>query len=298
MRPERRFCALLPAGILLSMPFAFTLSADDYGYRPGVSAAIRRLAFAGRLSATSAIVNGFAFSEAAPFVPALRARIDVGLHLNLVEGRALGPMRRLAPSGLLPPLGDLVRMALTGAIEAQEIRDEVRRQIDAFTRAAGAPPDFLDGHQHAHALPGIGRAVLDALAESGLGHIPVRDPSDRLTRLLTRPAPKAKALVIAGLTRGFGRIARRRGVPTNDGFSGVYGFDAADPYALLMTRFLAQPGPRHLVMCHPGDSDDDPLSDPIRPARLREAAFLASSAFDDLLTVAEARLARFTELAA
>jgi predicted glycoside hydrolase/deacetylase ChbG (UPF0249 family) len=279
-----------------SMGHAVVLCADDYGYRPGVSAAIRRLAAAGRLSATSALVTFPDWRDAAAHLGELAGTVDVGLHLNLVEGAPLGPMPRLAPAGRFPTIGMLARMALGGGIDRGEIRDEVRRQVDAFTAAAGRLPDYLDGHQHAHALPGVGAAVLAALAEATGHHaIPVRDPSDRLARVVRRGGAVGKALAIAGLTRGFGRIAHRRGVPINDGFAGVYDFAPTADLDTAFARFLSHRGARHLVMCHPGAGEA--TDDPIAAARLRETAYLSSDLFAERLARGGLRLVRFTEVA-
>ena len=149
------------------------LCADDFGMTPGVSRAILALARAGRLSATSAMTT---LPFLARFAPALgESGIAVGLHLNLTAGPPLGPMPRLAPGGALPPLGRLMRAALAGRLPEAEAADEIARQLAAFEAAFGRPPDFVDGHQHVHVLPGVRSALLAALAR--LGATP--RPSDR-----------------------------------------------------------------------------------------------------------------------
>ena len=65
----------------------------------------------------------------------------------------------------------------------------------------------------------------------------------------------AKATLVAALALGFGAGARQRGLPTNEGFSGFSNFDVKEPYAQELERALAEPGPRHIVMCHPGHPD-------------------------------------------
>lgn len=261
------------------MTTTVSLVADDYGYRSGVSTAIRRLVAAGRLDGASALVTFPDWAAAARHVAEMRERADVGLHLDLVEGRPLGPMRRFAPDGRFPGVAETIRRAVSGQLDRQEIRDEISRQIDAFVRATGATPDYLDGHQHAHALPALRDAVFDALTRSALSGLPLRDPADRFDRLVARPFAR-KAATIALVTRGFGKAARARGFPTNDGFSGVTDFAADAPLAEHFAGFLRRPGASHLVMVHPGDNDDDPVNDPIRSARPREAATIGEGAFD------------------
>lgn len=276
------------------------LCADDYGYRPGVSAAIRRLAANRRLSATSALVTFPEWSRAAPYVDDLAAQIDVGLHLNLVDGAPLGKMAKLAPSQRFPTIGALALRALLGQLPLGEIRDEILRQIEAFHRASGRLPDFIDGHQHAHALSGISEVVVQIASELNPDRlVPVRNPSETLPRIFQRRTALFKASVIALLTRPLAPQARQRGVPINDGFSGVYDFAPRTELEVVFSDFLSCTGARPLIMCHPGDAEPTyDVDDPIIAARCNEAEFLASDAFAKLVQEKGLALARFTELAA
>jgi predicted glycoside hydrolase/deacetylase ChbG (UPF0249 family) len=246
------------------------LCADDYGYRPGVSAAIRRLAEAGRISASSALVTFADWSAAAEHVSALRRHIDVGLHVNLTEGAALSPVTSLAPEGVFLGLTHLLRAAFSGRIDTVGVKNEIIRQFQAFRRSTGHEPDYVDGHQHAHALPMVRTALFEALAEQGWTG-PIRDPSDRLMSIVNRRVAVPKALLISALSSGFGVAARQRGFQTNDSFSGVYDFRTDFSFAQLLTRFAAYPAASHLVMVHPGDREPEDTLDPIAPARAHEA---------------------------
>jgi len=262
------------------MPAPVLLCADDYALAPGVSRAIEELAERGRLSATSALVTTPHWAEHGKNVATLRAHIAVGLHIDLTLGPALGASASLAPDGRLPKIGDLIRRSLAGAVKPDDVRAEVLRQIDRFVQVAGRTPDFIDGHQHAHALPGVRLGVLAALSEAfPRGGILVRDPSDRAARILARKAAVAKSLVIASLSSGFGAAARAQGFVTNDGFSGVSPFARTTPFANELDRFFASPGPRHLVMCHPGHVDDALRAvDPVVERRRDEFDALATMA--------------------
>lgn len=252
------------------------LCADDFALTAGVSRGILELAAAGRLSATSAMVTFPAWQGNAPALAAVRDRIAVGLHLDLTLGPPLGPMPRLAPAGVPPPVGRLARMALLGRTDPAEIEAETLRQIDRFIEAVGHPPDHVDGHQHAHALPGVRRGVLAALARrfGGAAQRPlVRDPADRPAAILGRRAEPAKALVVAGLAAGFGRAARRGGLVTNRGFSGFSAFDTRRDFAGELDAAMRQPGPLHIVMCHPGHADAELAAlDPVTTRREQELA--------------------------
>ena len=166
-----------------------------------------------------------------------------------------------------------------------EIAGEISRQLDAFEQHFGRAPDFVDGHQHAHVLPGIRRALLDALTvRYPAGSVYLRDPSDSVAAIRARGIAIGKALTVAGLATGLHRAAARRGVPTNRGFSGVSPFDPRRDFAADLEAFLIQPGPSHLVMCHPGFVDDTLVAlDPLTDQREREYAFLMSDDFPRLL---------------
>ena len=269
------------------------LCADDYAISPGVSRGILELAAAGRISATSAMSIAAGWPDLAGQLDAVRDRIGIGLHLTFTVLGPLGPMPRFAPSGAFPSLLEVVRPALSGRLPAPEIAAEIDRQLDAFVDAMGGPPDFVDGHQHVHALPGIRAPLITALTRRGLaGRTWLRDPADKPAAIFRRGVTVAKALAVAGLSVGFGAEARRAGFGTNRGFAGFSAFDPRRDLARDFGRFLAAPGPAHLVMCHPGYVVQGESLDDVVEARERELAFLASDGFAALMERRAVRLVR------
>lgn len=276
------------------MADGFVLCADDFAMTEGVSRSILELLGRGKLSATGAMTSRPHWRRLAPELGAFAERADLGLHFNLTCAAPLAAMPRLAPGGELPVLGVLARAAATSTAVRHEIAAEFERQLAAFEDAMGRAPDFVDGHQHVHVLPGVRRAVLDALARRyPAGSLYVRDPADRVSAIRRRGVAVGKALVIAGLASGFRAAALRRQLRVNRGFSGVAPFDPARDFAADLGRFLLSPGPLHLVMCHPGFVDDELIRlDPVVSARPVEHAAIASFAPPpDML------LRRFRELA-
>lgn len=259
-------------------PTGFILCADDFALTDGVSRSILALLEQGRLSAAGAMTNRPHWPRLAQSFAAQGGRADLGLHLNLTCASPLSAMPRVAPRGVLPSLPLLARAAAASRAARREIEAEIARQLDAFEDASGRAPDFLDGHQHAHVLPGVRRAVLDALQRRyPAGSVYLRDPADRLSAIRARGVATGKAMVIATLARGLAQAARRRGIPVNHGFSGVASFDPASDFAQDLARFLIRPGPLHLVMCHPGFVDDELRGlDPVVETRpLEHRALLA-----------------------
>ena len=243
---------------------------------PGVSRGILELAQARRISATSAIVTLDRWAQDGPVLRSVRDRIAIGLHLNLTVDRPLGPMPGLAPDGVLPSIGTLVKAAVSGRLDPAEIEAEVLRQIDRFIAVTGFAPDHVDGHQHVQVLPTVRGAVVGAIDRRLRDSRPlVRDPADDPRRIFRRKGEVVKALGIAALSFGFGALLRRRGIPTNRGFSGFSAFDEGSDYALELRTAATTVGPAHILMCHPGYPDAELAGlDPVVDRRAQELATL------------------------
>ena len=281
----------------LSLPLV--LCADDYALTPAVSAGILEALSAGRLSATSVMTTRPNWPAAAPALRRFDGRADIGLHLDLTLGPAKGRMPHFAPTGNFAPIGKLLVRSLRGHFaepDAQrEVRQEIGRQLDAFEAEFGRPPDYLDGHQHVHALPGIRDAVLAECAARHLAsRLWLRDPADRSTAIIRRAVEVPKALLITRLSMGFAAAARSHGFAVNQGFAGFSSFNAARDFGRDFARYLMAPGPTHLVMCHPGHVDDELRGlDPAQHSRFNELRFLLSPQFLEILDRKGMTLTRF-----
>ena len=259
--------------------------ADDFGLSDGVDQAIAGLVRAGRLQAFSCLSNAPRWAADAHQVAALRQRAQAGLHFNLTEGRPLSAALA-ARWPLLPALPRLLALAHAGARPLHALRDELAAQWAAFADAAGAAPDYLDGHQHVHHLPGVRALVLDWLRSRPL---PVRSTGELRG---TGYAVKRWLIERSG-GRALARALRRQGLPHNRVLLGCYDFQAGD-YRSLVRGWLAQvPADGALLFCHPGRSSSSPqpddgseAADPIAAARQRELAYLAGAEFTQDLAAA------------
>ena len=266
------------------------LVADDYAISPGVSAGIRRLAEERRLTGTGVMATMPHWSSEAAALRDLHGQIAVGLHFTLTDQQPLGEMPALAPMGKLPSVGRLLLAGLAGAIPRQEVADQLERQLDSFERHFGAPPDFIDGHQHAHIFPSVWPTVLEVFERR-------LDPAKCWMRdccdfRLRHRGQAFKAGVISILSRAASKAARDRKVRSNRGFSGFYDYDAGDLAKFFLTM-LRDTNDGHAMMVHPGHADDalravDTLTDP----RDRELAFLLSEDFPRQLAEAGFTLAK------
>jgi predicted glycoside hydrolase/deacetylase ChbG (UPF0249 family) len=269
------------------------LCADDFGLSPGVSRGIADLAHAGRLSAVSCMAASPDFVISAPLLKGLERNCDIGLHITLTALDPLGPMPKLAPDGRLPSLGVLMRRLLL-APPLAEILDELRRQLARFASAFGRAPDFVDGHQHVHILPGVRQALL-RLFESGEldSRTYVRDCYEPAARVVGRGVAVPRALLISFLARPLHAELRRRALRRNRGFSGINDFAERRDFGALFRRFLRGTGPQPLVMCHPGHPDEAIRGrDPIVARRADEQAYFAGETFPADLDAAGFHLGR------
>ena len=252
---------------------SFILCADDFALHPLVDAAVLDLAQAGRLSATSCMSSSPYWRQAARTLQPFKRRLQVGLHFNLTEGHG----------GHHPALGlkAVLAAAYLQRYSSAHWRGLWQAQLDAFEDAWGGAPDFIDGHQHVHQLPGARQALLAELqaryAPSALPWVRSTAPAGSLWR-------DSKAAVIAALGGWRStRLLGGAGVRLNPGFAGVYGFDAATPadYGAHMRRWLGQIEAGALLMCHPASGAVP--GDAIAAARQVEWAYLRSAEFGALL---------------
>jgi predicted glycoside hydrolase/deacetylase ChbG (UPF0249 family) len=274
------------------MSIRITLCADDYGISPAVDVAIRDLVVRGRLNATSVMVVAPSFGRTeASALTALNSvtplnsvapRVAIGLHLTLTA-----PFRPLSPGfaplrdGAFPPLGTMLRLAITRRFTREALEAEIASQLQAFRDAFGRAPDFVDGHQHVHVFPQIGAALLAVMKKSAQGAW-VRQ-CGRVLPLAARFADR-KGLLLDLLSHRFRRRAAALGVRTNPAFAGTYRFDDAADFATLFPRFLAGLPDGSLVMCHPGFVDDElQRLDSLTTLREKEYAYFAGDQFSGVL---------------
>ena len=272
----------IKAGTLRRM----TLCADDYGLAPGVDSAIRDLVVQGRLNATSVMVTAPTCSRAeALSLSILNAggkRVSIGLHVTLTG--PLSPLTRdFAPlnEGKFLPVAEMLKLALLRRLDRAALAREVEAQLSAFAALFGAPPDFVDGHQHVHLFPQVREAVLAATQRLA--------PQAWVRQCGTAAPPRLgdpKGALIGWLSRRFRARARRLGLATNPAFAGTYTFRADADIARIFPTFLDGLPDGALIMCHPGHVDEElKRLDPLTDLREKEYAYFVGRAFAELLAV-------------
>ena len=270
------------------------LIADDFGLSDGINAAILELLSLGRLSGTSVMTNMPHFAAGASALKAYHQHADLGLHLTLTLGKPLSPMPQFAPETQFPVLGSVMKRAFTGRLDRNEIVAEIIAQIQCFRDALGFLPDYIDGHQHVHILPIVRAALFDAITSFPDFKPWIRCPSDNVFAIWRRGIAIKKSLILTALSFGFRQQCKRRGLRTNLSFSGASDFDATQNFGSAFRSYLKAPGPRHLVMCHPGYvAPNEDLLDIVKDTRPIELAFLKGADYGAIMNEAHLKIARF-----
>jgi predicted glycoside hydrolase/deacetylase ChbG (UPF0249 family) len=254
------------------------LCADDYGLSAGISRGIRELLAAGRLSATSCMTVYPEFKAEGPLLRPWFGKADIGLHFTLTADR---------------PIGGLLREAYLRRMDAGAVAAELDRQLATFIDVMGSAPDYIDGHQHVHLLPGVREAVARAAARVG-GYVrSTREPIG--VALASRPSP-VEAAFLSWTARPLDRLIRKAGLTSNRGFRGPRTFRETQPYRELFQRMIAGAGSGCLVMCHPGVPDATLVQrDEVTTAREEELRYLGGDAFPGDLVAAGLTLSRLSD---
>lgn len=273
------------------------ICADDFALSPGISEAIVELVEKRRISATSCMTVSRWWHDHASKLRPLSDRIDTGLHLTLTDGRPLGEMPQLAPSGRFPDQGQLLRACIGGKVSLAEIREEFVRQIDKFVEAYGCLPDYLDGHHHVHQLPWIRDTVIDLFLERfDRNRAYIRCCWDPPWRIMRGRLHMFRAAAIALPGWHMRKRLFSNSIAFNLGFAGVHDFRGRIDFPELMQRFLIGQPNGSLIMCHPGFSDAYLQNvDPVTLWREEEFRGLMSKEMDRIFEEAGVTLCRLSE---
>jgi predicted glycoside hydrolase/deacetylase ChbG (UPF0249 family) len=257
------------------------LCADDYGQAPDISQGILSLIKYGRLTATSCIVTGSDWLEHAKWLMPLKSNIDIGLHLNLTEGKALSAPFIAKYGENLLPLKTLASKALLRQLDRAAIEAEFSAQIDRFKEGLNTLPDFLDGHQHVHQFPVIRDALINVY---GHRFKRTQKPYVRSVSPSIKPAEYVtnfKKVLIAYLlgAKPFLALLNEHEIPYNSSFNGIYSFSQSGNFRDLFISFLKACDNGGIIMCHPGLQTKDTSADPIKLARYQEYQYLFGDNF-------------------
>ena len=234
------------------------VNADDLGLTPAVNRGVVRAFQDGIVTSASLLVTGSAFEDAVALAQQ-NPKLDVGLHLALVEERAvLGPdvlPTLVDETGRFPRTSaEFIQRTILGGISWHEVEQEVAAQIALFQKT-GLRLSHLDSHQHLHMFPPVFQIVRrlaswmdNVWIRNSAG--PWRKPSHvRMGRWIQQ--------IGLNLTCLSARALHGSSLPEMP--DGMYGFDVGGcltPSALeqILRRI---PDGLYELICHPGEDDAD-----------------------------------------
>ena len=243
---------------------------------------------------------------------ALRQRLDdrgrpfdLGVHLNLTEGRPWRPPRirrscstKRAVFPAFPPFSAVCAAAASGFARRWPASCPDRCSSSSTTARR---PTHLNGHQYVELLPGV-RELIPPLMEKFAIRV-VRTAKEPSTwRLLLGRGQgvlgRVRAVAQQFYAGQFRRAMDRRGFRRPDAFFGTALAGHID--MRWMRRFLAGRFRLAEICLHPGfagDAEGDDWSDSLAALRPRELEMLVSADFADYLVMRGIRLGRLAELA-
>lgn len=240
--------------------------ADDFGLDPAHDRVILELLKCQAIDGTSVMVRtDFDHTLINELLAVQQShRIQIGLHLNLTD--TLPGFERLGS------ILSLWAQLITGRIKTARIDTIFDDQLSQFITQFGKAPDFIDGHQHCHAIGGNWPA-LKALCDRLKLHssdIWVRSPAGRT---LTHAVLDMKHSGLkAGLVTLWGWRLRRRlnaaHILTNHDFSGFAPFNRPDRYRDIFHQIIQAKREDCVMMVHPGADDAERIING-HPNRLR-----------------------------
>jgi hypothetical protein len=253
------------------------LCADDFGQDPLINEAVLRLFYQQRLSATSVLIDGsHVTSSVLALQNAHKDGLEVGLHFNLTLAFPRATQQNIKP------LFQWIVLSQLGLINSIEIEQAFELQLSKFEDTFGFMPDYIDGHQHVHQFPKIGKIILDeVLKRYSSCSLPwIRNT---LRPNNTHNIPQlSKAVVLEVLGgRSYYALLNSYKISSNSGFLGVYGFNAGNVTAFreLMLAWLMNAQCNTLIMCHPAVEVVN--FDAIGRQRPIEFNYFSSDAFQD-----------------
>lgn len=264
------------------------VNADDFGFNRDVNRGIVRCHREGILTAATVMAAGDAFADAVSLAGE-NPRLEIGVHLQIVQGRSLSRPGQMLPETITQLIPSLLA-------RRWDIRAEFRAQIEKIL-AAGLRPNHLDTHKHTHLLGPVLDAVADMSAEYGIRW--VRKPFD--LPLGTRyDTPKLRSLVWLMRRRAgaFEQALTRARARSTDHFTGFIltgRFEVQD----LLDLLPQLPSGSTELICHPGELGPELASAPTRlkESRYKELLALIDPRVRQCLTDNNIQLCGYSDLA-
>ncbi len=278
-------------------------TADDFGLAPALNAAVAQAHGHGLLRCAALMVTGPYAAQAIAMARDLPG-LCLGVHLTLIQGRAVLPRRHL------PHLTDFQGNFSSNPVTTgwryffqnrllPEIRRELAAQIEAAL-TAGLSIRHLNSHLNLHLHPKILPVVAELAREYGIPAVRLAREDWRATLALAPDRPVSKVvqgLIFAWLSRRARRLVRAAGLQANDHLFGLLNDGRmTEPYLMGLIPRLKSGVTE--IYCHPG-LYPDPELDRWAPhyRRREEFAALVSSDLKAALAASGVEVGDYCDLA-
>ena len=207
----------------------FILNADDFGISNDINRAIVEGYNAEILHSTSLCANGEAFYSAVNEIMPECPKLCVGVHLNIIEGKAINPHETLTE------LTDLEGNFNNGWIQLllksfnkkfiEQVEIEFRSQIEKIISCTKV--SHIDSHVHTHGIPNIFKLTCKLAKEYGIPYVRTQFERPYLTNNISKhinlkyPVNQIKVLLLDSFSILNKKDVEEYGLKTNDFLVGV-----------------------------------------------------------------------------
>lgn len=195
------------------------INADDFGYSESNNIAIQKGVQSGVITSTSLMANMDGFEHAInEILPTIQ--VDVGIHLNIIEGKSLTNQPSLCDKygNFNNSYGALILKSFDKDFQKQ-VETEFRAQIEKILEYTKV--SHVDSHVHTHAIPAIFKCTAKLAKEYDIPFI--RTQNEVPYKAEEKPVDKRYLInaVKNILLNIFSFINKKNNVKTNDCFIGV-----------------------------------------------------------------------------
>lgn len=231
------------------------INADDYGYSVGISRGILKAAKMRAICATGIFANSPDLLKKIAWLAAF-PDLDLGVHLNLTFRQpTTKQLADLFPNAQFPCLHIIIGLILSGRISLDCVQAEWRAQIEALL-SLGVKLEFLNSHQHIHMLPNLFPLAQALAREYQIPHL-------RLTTAEWLPPWSGAAVLRNAMLQAMAAVNKY--LHQAEDFPRFIGLGRSGKLDLVYLKklfSLLKPGKVYELMCHPGQTDSNEITEP------------------------------------
>ncbi len=214
----------------------FILNADDFGMSKAYNRAVLEGYNNGFLSSASLCANGKAFNAAVNEILPECPDLGIGVHLNIIEGKALTKVDMLTNKKGKFNKGFLYLLLNSGNEKfLYQVEQEFRAQIEHILQYTQV--DHLDSHVHVHSIPNIFKIVCRLAKEYGIPYVRTQHEEFYIIPCLKKhlslkyPVNILKVILLNYFSAKNKKVIQENNLRTNDyllgvGYTGMMDSDA------------------------------------------------------------------------